>query len=189
MARIIIFNKPYGVISQFSPNPPHQTLKDYISIPDVYPAGRLDTDSEGLMILTDDGQLQAKIAEPKYGKLKTYWVQVEGVPDDKQLLALESGIDLGDFITAKAIAKVIEEPDNLWLRNPPIRERKTIPTSWLELSIAEGKNRQVRRMTAKVGLPTLRLIRSAIGGIKLGGLLPGDYYELAYQDFIKRFNG
>lgn len=189
MTRIIIFNKPYGVISQFSPNPPHQTLKDYISVPDVYPAGRLDTDSEGLMILTDDGQLQAKIAEPKYGKLKTYWVQVEGIPDDKQLLTLASGVNLGDFITAKASVKIIEEPDNLWARNPPIRERKTIPTSWLELSITEGKNRQVRRMTAKVGLPTLRLIRSAIGGIKLDGLLPGDYYELAYQDFITRFNG
>lgn len=188
MSKIILFNKPYGVICQFSPNPPHPTLKEYISLAGVYSAGRLDTDSEGLLILTDDGELQALISEPKYKKFKTYWVQVEGVPSEEQLEQLRSGVDLGDFVSAKAKAKLIDEPQNLWERMPPIRVRKNLPTSWLELSICEGKNRQVRRMTAKVGLPTLRLVRVAIGGIKLDDLKPGQWQEISYSAFIEKFN-
>lgn len=188
MTKVIVFNKPYGVICQFSANPPHPTLKQYIHVPGVYPAGRLDTDSEGLLILTNDGKLQSKITEPKHKKYKTYWAQVEGKATDEQLEQLQNGIDLGDFVTSKAKAKLIHEPENLWERNPPVRFRKTVPTSWLELSICEGKNRQVRRMTAKVGLPTLRLIRIGIGGIKLGNLKPGNWIELSYLDFIKQFN-
>lgn len=186
MTKVVIFNKPYGVISQFSPNPPHQTLKDYIPIGDVYPAGRLDTDSEGLMILTNNGKLQAQISDPKYKKSKTYWVQVEGIPSDEQLIQLQNGVDLGDFKTSKANVTRINEP-KLWERNPPIRERKLIPTSWLELTICEGKNRQVRRMTAKVGLPTLRLVRVAMGGIRLDDLALGTYREMGYLEFIKQF--
>lgn len=186
MTKIIIFNKPYGVISQFSPNPPYQTLKDYIPVRDVYPAGRLDTDSEGLMILTNNGKLQAQISDPKYRKNKTYWVQVEGNPSAEQLEQLCNGVDLGDFKTGKAVVNKIDEPQ-LWKRNPPIRERKSIPTSWLELTICEGKNRQVRRMTAKVGLPTLRLVRVAIGGIRLENLALGEYREMGYLEFIKQF--
>jgi len=185
MSRIVIFNKPYGVISQFSPNPPHQTLKDYIDIPGVYPAGRLDTDSEGLLILTDNGKLQATITDPKYQKNKTYLIQVEGIPRQVQLDNLSQGLDLGDFITAPALVKQVMEPDWLWERVPPVRYRKTVPTSWLELTIHEGKNRQVRRMTAKVGLPTLRLVRIAVGGISLGDLLPGQWYEPKRVDFMK----
>lgn len=188
MTKIILFNKPYGVISQFSPNPPHPTLKEFIPIPGVYPAGRLDTDSEGLMILTNNGSLQAKITDPKFKKYKTYWAQVEGIVHEKQLEQLRQGVDLDDFITAPATAQQLAEPNGLWERNPPIRFRKTVPTSWLEISICEGKNRQVRRMTAKVGLPTLRLIRVAIGGIPLDGLLPGEWREMGYLDFIKQFN-
>lgn len=188
MSRIIIFNKPYGVISQFSPNPPHLTLKDYIAIPNVYPAGRLDVDSEGLLILTDDGKLQAQISNPEYRKQKTYWVQVEGIPTVSQLGWLANGVDLGDFVTLPSMVELIDEPFGLWPRIPPIRERKTIPTSWIKLSIHEGKNRQVRRMTAKVGLPTLRLIRSEIGGIKLADLLPGKWQQLSHPEFMRFFN-
>ncbi len=188
MTKIILFNKPYGVISQFSPNPPHKTLKDFISIPGVYPAGRLDTDSEGLMVLTNNGKLQALISEPKFRKFKTYWVQVEGIATSEQVEHLQNGVDLGDFKTAKAKVSIIPEPAMLWERVPPVRFRKTVPTSWLEIAICEGKNRQVRRMTAKVGLPTLRLIRSAIGGVKLNDLPLGDWRELSYLDFIKQFN-
>lgn len=187
MNKIIIFNKPFGVISQFSPNPPHQTLKDFIPISDVYPAGRLDTDSEGLMILTNDGKLQAQITEPKYKKYKQYLVQVEGIPSDEQIAILQKGVDLGDFVTSPAIVNSINQPEMLWTRNPPVRFRKSIPTSWLTLSICEGKNRQVRRMTAKVGLPTLRLIRVAIGGVLLGNLQPGEWRELEHLDFKKQF--
>ena len=188
MSKIILFNKPNGVISQFSPSPPHLTLKDYIIQPGVYPAGRLDTDSEGLMVLTDNGKLQALICEPRHQKRKTYWIQVEGVPCQEQLTQLERGVDLGDFITQAAEVRLIDEPAGLWPRNPPVRVRKLIPTAWLELRIGEGKNRQVRRMTAKVGLPTLRLIRSAIGGVTLDGLALGAWRELEYLDFIKAFN-
>lgn len=188
MSRVIIFNKPYGVICQFSPNPPHPTLKEYIHIAGIYPAGRLDTDSEGLLILTDDGKLQALISEPKHKKFKTYWAQVDGVPNEQQLEQLRSGVDLGGFVSAKAKAKLISEPLNLWDRTPPIRVRKNLPTSWLEISICEGKNRQVRRMTAKVGLPTLRLIRASIGGVKLGDLKPGQWQEISHSEFIQQFN-
>lgn len=187
MTKVIIFNKPHGVICQFSPNPPHKTLKEFIDILNVYPAGRLDTDSEGLLILTDDGKLQSLISEPKYGKYKTYWVQVEGEASDEQLEWLRNGVNLGDFISAKAIVKKIDEPE-LWERNPPVRFRKNIPTSWLEISICEGKNRQVRRMTAKVGLPTLRLVRVAIGGVRLDGLIIGQWREINSQNFIGLLN-
>lgn len=174
---LILFNKPYGVVCQFSSDGMHQTLKDYLQIPGIYPAGRLDTDSEGLLILTDDGALQHKISHPRHKEDKTYWVQVEGIPTPEALEALRRGVDLGDFATLPARAEVIHEPAGLWPRTPPIRVRKEIPTAWLALTLREGKNRQVRRMTAKVGFPTLRLIRHAIGRWNLDGLAPGQYRE------------
>lgn len=178
MSRIILFNKPYGVISQFSADGRHATLKDYIPMPGVYPAGRLDTDSEGLLILTDDGALQHRISHPRHKLAKTYWAQVEGMPDDTALNQLSQGIDLGDFLTKPAKAQLIEEPPGLWPRDPPIRLRKNIPTAWVELTIWEGKNRQVRRMTAKIGFPTLRLIRASIGDWTLDGLATGQWREV-----------
>jgi 23S rRNA pseudouridine2457 synthase len=172
---LILFNKPFGVICQFAPHDKHPTLKNYIALPNVYAAGRLDTDSEGLLILTDDGKLQHRLSHPKHKLLKTYWAQVEGAPTEADLAPLRKGVDLGDFVTQPASARVMEEPPNLWLRDPPIRQRQAIPTAWLEIKISEGKNRQVRRMTAKVGLPTLRLIRYAIGEYTLKDLMPGQY--------------
>lgn len=172
---LMLFNKPFGVICQFSPDGQHPTLKDYIDVPAVYPAGRLDTDSEGLLLLTDDGQLQHRISDPRHKWSKTYWVQVEGEPDDAALQKLKRGVNLGDFITLPAQVRRIDEPAGLWPRNPPVRFRQNIPTSWLELVIREGKNRQVRRMTAKVGFPTLRLVREAIGPHALGALQPGQW--------------
>lgn len=175
---LILFNKPYGVICQFSSDGMHPTLKDYVQIPGVYPAGRLDTDSEGLLILTDDGALQHKISHPRHKEAKTYWVQVEGNPTPEALEQLRRGVNLGDFVTQPAKARVIPEPPGLWPRNPPVRFRKEIPTSWIELIIREGKNRQVRRMTAKVGFPTLRLIRYRIGDWSLNGLPSGAWREM-----------
>jgi 23S rRNA pseudouridine2457 synthase len=177
MSRIILFNKPYGVITQFSSDGKHATLKDFIPLPGVYPAGRLDTDSEGLLILTDDGPLQHRISHPRHKLSKTYWAQVEGIPDQAALEQLQHGVDLGDFVTRPAQARIIEEPAELWPRTPPIRFRKNIPTAWIELVIQEGKNRQVRRMTAKIGFPTLRLIRWRIGNWAINGLAPGEWRE------------
>ncbi|MBE9608892.1 pseudouridine synthase [Chitinilyticum piscinae] len=178
MARLILLNKPYGVICQFSPSPPHRCLADLLAQPGVYPAGRLDTDSEGLLLLTDSGPLQAKIADPQHKLPKTYWVQVEGAPSDADLAPLRRGVDLGDFVTRPAEVRIIAEPAGLWARTPPVRFRAAIPTTWLEIIIREGKNRQVRRMTAKVGYPTLRLIRYAIGDYTLDGLSPESWREL-----------
>jgi len=178
VSRLILFNKPYGVLSQFTAEGRWQGLRDYLTLPGVYAAGRLDADSEGLLILTDDGALQSRIADPRHKLPKTYWVQVEGAPTDAALEAMRQGVDLGDFVTRPARTRLIDEPVGLWPRNPPIRYRAAIPTRWIEVTIAEGKNRQVRRMTAKVGFPTLRLIRSAVGEWSLGSLQPGEWKEI-----------
>ena len=181
MARLILFNKPYGVLTQFtdrgSPSP-RPTLSDFIDLPGVYPAGRLDLDSEGLLLLTDDGRLQARIADPKFKLAKTYLVQVEGDPTDAQLAALRNGITLKDGPTRPAEVARIDPPD-LPPRDPPVRFRKTVPDAWLRLTITEGRNRQVRRMTAAVGLPTLRLLRWRIGDWTLDDLAPGRWREVA----------
>ena len=166
-----------GVVCQFSPSGEHPTLKQFIDVPDVYPAGRLDTDSEGLLLLTNDGILQAQISDPRHKWPKTYWVQVEGEIDQDALRALRSGIQLPDGLTLPAEARRMDEPPGLWPRNPPIRVRQSIPDSWLELQLREGRNRQVRRMTAAVGFPTLRLIRAAIGPYRVDGLGPGDWAD------------
>ena len=176
---IILFNKPFNVLSQFTDNSNYanerQTLSNFIDIKQVYSAGRLDLDSEGLVILTDDGRLQSKISSPKFKVEKTYMVQVEGIPKEKDLRALRRGLELKDGLTKPAEVETIQEPTWLWDRNPPIRVRKSIPDSWIELKIKEGKNRQVRRMTANIGFPALRLIRTSIGEWKLGDLKPGDF--------------
>jgi 23S rRNA pseudouridine2457 synthase len=163
------------VLSQFTPEGRWRGLKDFIDVPGVYVAGRLDADSEGLLLLTDDGQLQARIADPRFKMEKTYWVQVEGVPTEEALAALRQGVQLNDGLTRPARARLLDPPPDVWERQPPIRERKSIPTAWLELAISEGRNRQVRRMTAAVGLPTLRLIRASIGPHTLDGLAPGTW--------------
>jgi 23S rRNA pseudouridine2457 synthase len=175
MSRSLLFNKPFQVISQFSPSGDKRTLADFIDLPGVYPAGRLDYDSEGLMLLTDDGKLQARIADPRYRRAKVYLAQVEGEPDQEALRQLARGVDLKDGRTRPAGVECVDEPAWLWARTPPIRERRHIPTTWLRLEISEGRNRQVRRMTAAVGHPTLRLVRVAIGDWQLDGLLPGEY--------------
>jgi 23S rRNA pseudouridine2457 synthase len=173
---LILFNKPFNVLSQFTDEGSgKRTLKEFIPVPGVYPAGRLDFDSEGLLVLTDDGALQARIANPQNKVAKTYWAQVEGIPEDAALKALAAGVDLKDGRTRPAKARLIAEPDGLWPRDPPIRVRKSVPDSWIELTITEGRNRQVRRMTAAVGHPTLRLIRVRIGDWSLDGLAPGDW--------------
>lgn len=175
---LIAFNKPYGVACKFTPEPGKRTLADHIGIPAVYPAGRLDTDSEGLLLLTDNGVLQARIAEPRHKLAKVYWAQVEGVPTEETLGALRAGVNLGDVVTQPAGARLIDEPDGLWARDPPIRYRAKIPTSWIELTLREGKNRQVRRMTAKVGFPTLRLVRARIGKVSIDGIPLGKWREI-----------
>jgi 23S rRNA pseudouridine2457 synthase len=178
---LLAFNKPFGVACKFSPEPGRKTLADFIDVRGVYPAGRLDTDSEGLVLLTDDGALQARIAEPRHHIPKTYWAQVEGSPTQTALDQLCEGVTLSDFRTQPAKANLIEEPPQLWPRDPPIRYRAKIPTSWIELTIREGKNRQVRRMTARVGFPTLRLIRAAIGAVGIEGMTPGTWREIGAQ--------
>ncbi|HEX5339964.1 MAG TPA: pseudouridine synthase [Gammaproteobacteria bacterium] len=174
----LLFNKPYGVICQFSGNDKRRALADFISVKDVYPAGRLDTDSEGLLILTDDGRLQSRISHPRYKLPKTYLAQLERVPAETDLERLRTGITLNDGPTLPAEARLIPEPENLWPRDPPIRFRKAIPTAWIELTLHEGRNRQVRRMTAAIGHPTLRLIRWQIGDWTLEELKPGEWREI-----------
>ena len=177
MPRLLLFNKPYQVLCQFTDTAGRRTLADYIPVPQVYAAGRLDYDSEGLVLLTDSGALQASVSNPRNKLSKTYWVQVEGIPAEKDLARLEAGIVLDEVKTLPARARGIEEPE-LWPRQPPVRFRRAIPTSWLELSIMEGRNRQIRRMTAAVGYPTLRLVRISIGPWNLGSLKPGEWRDL-----------
>ena len=178
MSTSLLFNKPFRVLSQFSPASGKATLADYIDQPGVYPAGRLDYDSEGLMLLTDDGALQARVSHPRHKMAKVYLAQVEGIPAAEALQALRGGVQLKDGRTRPAAAEVVDEPDWLWPRDPPIRWRKHIPTRWIRLEIREGRNRQVRRMTAAVGHPTLRLVRVSIGEWQLNGLRPGEYRRL-----------
>jgi 23S rRNA pseudouridine2457 synthase len=177
MSRLILFNKPYGVLTQFTDATGRETLASYIPISGVYPAGRLDRDSEGLLLLTDDGTLQQRLSDPRYKLPKTYWVQVEGVPDEQALEQIRRGVILDGRRTQPARARRIPEPA-LWPRNPPIRFRQSIPTSWLEIKLTEGRNRQVRRMTAAVGYPTLRLVRHSVGPYTLEGLAPGAWREV-----------
>lgn len=181
MTRTILFNKPYDVLSQFTDKgtegSTRRTLSDFINLPGVYAAGRLDRDSEGLLVLTDDGKLQQRIANPRNKWAKTYWVQVEGLPSDEAIASLRSGVDLKDGKTLPAKVERMAEPENLWPRTPPIRVRKSVPDSWLKLTIKEGRNRQVRRMTAAVGHPTLRLIRYSVGDWTLDGLLTGTWND------------
>jgi 23S rRNA pseudouridine2457 synthase len=172
---LIAFNKPFNVLCQFTDSAGRRTLADYVTVKDVYPAGRLDYDSEGLLLLTDDGKLQKRIADPQHRTKKTYLAQVEGIPDDKALAALCRGLKLKDGMTLPADVRVVEEPDWLWPREAPIRYRRNIPTAWLRLTITEGRNRQVRRMTAAVGHPTLRLVRVSIASWSLDGLEPGEW--------------
>ncbi|MDP3537753.1 MAG: pseudouridine synthase [Azonexus sp.] len=190
MSRLVFLNKPYGVLSQFTPEGKWRALDEFIPVKNVYVAGRLDADSEGLLILTDDGKLQAKIADPRHKLEKTYWVQVEGEPDEVALEKLRAGIKLSDFTALPAKVRLIDEPPGLWQRDPPIRFRAAIPTSWLEIRIREGKNRQVRRMTAAIGYPTLRLIRAAIGAATLDGLALGQWRQIEgnYLDLQGTFN-
>lgn len=177
---LLALNKPFGTICQFSPHETRASLADWVSAPNVYPAGRLDSDSEGLLLLTDDGALQARIAEPRHKLVKRYWAQVEGAPTENDLKTLARGVDLGDYVTQPCRAEFVEPGDALWARTPPIRFRAAIPTTWIELAITEGKNRQVRRMTAAVGFPTLRLVRVGVGALDIFSLAlqPGESIEL-----------
>jgi 23S rRNA pseudouridine2457 synthase len=178
----LIFYKPYGVLSQFTPEGNHSTLKDYIDVPDVYAVGRLDADSEGLLLLTNDGLLQHRLTDPKFRHPRTYWAQVENIPDETALEKLRTGVQVKDYFTRPAQAKLLNPAPEIPSREPPIRHRQSIPTAWLELTITEGKNRQVRRMTAAVGYPTLRLIRIAIGELTLSDLAPGQWRELSTSE-------
>ena len=194
MSRLLLFNKPFGVLCQFSGETKSPTLANYMSQKGVYAAGRLDKDSEGLLLLTDDGKLQHRITDPKHSLEKTYWVQVEGSIDDRALGMLRVGVDLKDGRTRPASARAISAPDRLWPRDPPIRVRKSVPDSWLSMTITEGRNRQVRRMTSAVGFPTLRLIRVQIGPWQLGELAPGKWVDgelflLPHRSKQRRQNG
>jgi 23S rRNA pseudouridine2457 synthase len=178
----ILFHKPYNVLCQFTDGIPRSTLKDYIDIPEVYAVGRLDQDSEGLLLLTNNGRVQHRLSDPKFEHPKTYWVQVEGIPDEAALQKLRQGLRIKDYQTRPAeVRSLIQEPD-LPPRDPPIRFRKTVPTAWLEMTLTEGKNRQVRRMTAAAGFPTLRLVRVAIAHLHLGGLAPGEWRMITPEE-------
>lgn len=186
MSQIYLFNKPYGVLTQFTDSNHRPVLADYIDVPAIYPAGRLDKDSEGLLLLTDDGKLQQAISDPAFKLAKTYQVQVEGIPDDEVLEKLRAGVELKDGMTRPArVVRLEGEPAGLWQRNPPVRYRASIPDCWIELTIKEGKNRQIRRMTAAVGYPTLRLVRKAIGDFRLDSLIPGELKQVAVEEVEK----
>ncbi|WP_017653662.1 rRNA large subunit pseudouridine synthase E [Fortiea contorta] len=177
--KYIIFHKPYGVLSQFTQETPqHKTLKDYIPVPDVYPVGRLDWDSEGLLLLTNNGQLQHRLSNPRFGHERTYWVQVERIPDENAIAQLQTGVQIQDYRTRPAKVRLLPTTPNLPERDPPVRFRKNVPTAWLEMTLTEGKNRQVRRMTAAVGFPTLRLVRISIARVHLDCLQPGEWRDL-----------
>ncbi len=187
LPRCIAFNKPFGVPSQFSDRAGEfgRTLRDYVPVPDVYPIGRLDRDSEGLLLLTDDGLLQHRLTDPRFAHPKTYLVQVEGAPADCDLEPLRRGVAIQGRLTLPAEARLLPEEPELWPRNPPIRFRKSIPTTWLQIVLREGRNRQIRRMTAAVGLPTLRLVRWSLGPVTVAGLAPGERRELGARDLAE----
>ncbi len=184
--RYILFNKPYGVVCQFSPSEPgHKTLKDFIPASDVYPVGRLDHDSEGLLVLTTDGQFQHALTDPKFEHPRTYWAHVENVPDEAALNRLRDGLEINRYHTRSAKARLLGREPDLWPRTPPIRYRPSIPTAWIEITLTEGRNRQVRKMTAAVGYPTLRLVRVAIGALHIGDLKPGQWRELSASELAR----